>query len=516
MKYRKSPHQVKKQNRVHQLLKEAATDNVSGSVPFSKEALATLEERFYGKIILKGDASYDDDRQEFDPVYQAFPLLIAYVACYTDVKLMLDFAKASKVQVALRSGGHSFGGYSVCDGIVIDVSGLNNIYVNTEDQTAFIESGCTFERIFPIIEQYGLHMVGGGCPTVAVAGYMQGGGFGITSRMFGMNCDNVISCTLMLADGSVVTAASDENKDLFWALRGGTGGNFGVLLNITYQLYPLGNICGLQIKWVIEEDPETAAQVLYTIQESYLTEDAYPNLGIETILTTDSDKIKKVFFCATWIGEQEDFLQALQPLLTIPGASATEIRTGSYSRINNYVLENTPNVPDDIEAYARSAYIDRALSVEDWKNILTFFLTAPNQYTMIDMEAYGGKINSATAGENAFIHRKAKMDFFCLSFFNKETKDQQACEEWMETYYELMNMYTNGHSYQNYPDRRQADFRWAYWGRYYDQLVLIKRKYDPENFFHYQQSIGPALLPNSPMKQKMLFVQQNDIVYESY
>jgi len=320
----------------------------------------------------------------------------------------------------------------------------------------------------------------------------------------------------MLADGSIVTADSEENIDLFWALRGGTGGNFGVLLNITYQLYPLGNISGLQIKWVIEDDPETAAQVLYTLQETYLAEDAYPNLGIETVLTTDADKKKKVFFCATWIGEQEEFLHALQPLLSIPGASATEIKTGSYSSINNYVLENTPNVPDDIEAYARSAYIDRALNVEDWKNILIFFLTAPNQYTMIDMEAYGGKINSIPVGENAFIHRKAKMDFFCLSFFNKETNDQQACEEWMETYYQLMNMYTNGHSYQNYPDRRQTDFRWAYWGRYYDQLVLIKRKYDPGNFFHYQQSIGPSLMQDSPMKQKILFVQQNDILYESY
>lgn len=517
MKYRKSPRQIEKYFRVRQLREEAITNDFSESIPFSKEALARLEERFCGYIIYKGDKSYDDARQEFDPVYGAFPYFIAYVACYADVKLILDFARAYNIQVALRSGGHSFGGYSVCDGVVIDVSGLNNVYVNTGNNTVFIEAGCTFEKIFPIIEQFGLHMVGGGCPTVAVAGYMQGGGYGITSRMYGMNCDNVLSCTVMLADGSIVTANAGENQDLFWALQGGTGGNFGVLLNITYRLYPLGNIWGVQLKWPIEQDCQNASQVLYAIQQNYLTDNTpYPNLGIETVLTTDNDGVKKVFFCATWIGTQADFENALQPLMKIPGLQAGVMKTGKYSDINNYVLENTPNVPDDIEAYARSAYIDKALNLDDWKNILTFFLTAPNQYSMIDMEAYGGKINSAPANKNAFVHRTAKMDFFCLSFFDKKTNDQHECEVWMENYYKFIRAYTNGESYQNYPDRNQSDFRWAYWTQYYNQLVLIKRKYDPGNFFHYQQSIGPSFIEDSPREQIILFVQENEIAYENH
>jgi hypothetical protein len=154
------------------------------------------------------------------------------------------------------------------------------------------------------------------------------------------------------------------------------------------------------------------------------------------------------------------------------------------------------------------------LQQSDWKNILTFFLTAPNKYTMIDLECYGGKISSIPVDRNAFIHRKAKLDFFCLSFFNKETNDQHECEVWMENYYKFLKPYTNGHSYQNYPDRKQTDFRWAYWGQYYDQLVLIKRKYDPTNFFNYQQSIGPLLMENSPQEQIILFIE-NDVVYET-
>ena len=516
MKYRKSPLQIEKYYRIQQLSDPAARVHHPESLPFSKEALARLYERFAGKIVFMGEKGYDEARQEFDPVYQAYPILICYVVSYNDVKTCLEFARAYNIQVALRSGGHSFGGYSVCDGMVVDLGNLNNIYVDTNNNTAFIEAGATFEKIFPVIESAGLHMVGGGCPTVAVAGYMQGGGFGITSRMFGMNCDSVLNCTVMLADGTIVTANANENPDLFWALRGGTGGNFGVLLNVTYQLYKLGNILGVQVKWAIDESAENAAQALYALQQNYLVETPYPNLGIETILTTDTDGIKKLIFCATWIGSQEDFEKALQPLQTIPGVTFGEMKSGKYSDINSYVLEGTPNVPEDIEAFARSAIIDSFLDQDEWKKIIKFFYqTAPNQYTMIDMEFYGGKINSVPVGSNAFIHRKANMDFFCLSFFNKETNDQQQCLEWMEAYYKFMIPYTNGHSYQNYPDRNQTDFRWAYWGQYYDQLVHIKRKYDPSNFFNYQQSIGPDLMQNSPKEQIILFTE-NKILYENY
>lgn len=516
MNYRKSPLQAEKYQLVQQLRQDHASPHLpAAKAPFSSAIIANLEEEINGHIVWPNSPSYDQDRQEFDNVYQAYPQLIIYAVSYSDVRVGLRLAHDLKLHTAIRSGGHSFGGYSVCDGLVLDVSGLDNIYVNAAEQTALIETGCNFEAINQAIEFYNLHVPGGGCPTVCIGGFMQGGGYGMTSRMYGMNCDNVLECTVMLADGGIVVANANQNEDLYWALRGGTGGNFGVLLSAKYTLHPLENIYGMQIKWPIEDNLDTAANVLYTLQETYLQPNAYPNLGIETIFTsdyTDSNR-KKVFFCATWIGDEAGFMEALQPLLRLGSPECSPTYIGKYSSVNEQALQNTPNVPDDVEAYSRSAIIGRSLEQSEWANILQFFLTAPNQYTMIDLECYGGQINQVPLGSNAFIHRTAKMDFFCLSFFDKATNDQQQCEAWMEAYYEFMNAYSNGHSYQNYPDRRQENFRWAYWGNYYNQLVAIKNKYDPANFFHYQQSIGPELLNDSD--QSFLFTQK-DVIYETY
>jgi FAD/FMN-containing dehydrogenase len=335
-------------------------------------------------------------------------------------------------------------------------------------------------------------MVGGGCPTVAVAGYMMGGGYGMTSRAFGIQCDLVEAVTVMLADGNIVMADENNHADLFWAIRGGTGGNFGVLLNITYKLTPLGKIWGAKIAWPLEPDYSLGGQVLQTIQNTYLTSDNYNQLGIETILTTDTDGVKKVFFCTTWLDDEASFDQALAPMMAIPGAEVLYKNQGVYSVINAKVLEGTPDVPEDIMAFVRSAILERALTQEEWTQIVQQFCsTAPNQYTMVDLECYGGAINSKAISYNAFIHRNGLLNFYTDAFFNEETNDREQNRIWLEEFYAFLGTFCNGHSYQNYPNRSQTDFANAYWGGYYPWLQFIKAKYDPTNFFHYMQSVQP-------------------------
>lgn len=513
MPYRKSPRQIEKSRHIQRLNSISTFPHPHDEIPVSPERLAEFVTKIQGKVVFPWSEGYDQDRQDFNNLYPATPFMIVYVACYNDIKECLDFAVPLNFLTTIRSGGHSLADYSVCDGMIIDMSQLNNISVDVAAKKAVIEAGCTFERIYPVIETYNLHIPGGDCPTVAIGGFMQGGGYGLTSRAYGMNCDCVIEVSVMLANGTIVVANATQNQDLFWAVRGGTGGNFGVLLSVTYHLFNLGDMYGIQAKWVIDQDPENASKALYAIQENYLTKGAYPNLGIETVLTTDSDGLMKVFFCASWIGSEDSFNEALQPLTAIPGADFGPLITGKYSYVNETALNNTPpNLPEDIKAYSRSAYISRMLTQAEWKDILTFFLTAPNKYTMVDMECYGGKINAIPAGKNAFIHRDTTMDFFCDAFFNKETNDQHANEVWIESLFNFMRAYTNGHSYQNYPNRLQQDFRRAYWGQYYNQLVYIKQKYDPTNFFNYQQSIGPDIIIDPD--QIHLFTP-NEILYDT-
>jgi Berberine and berberine like len=291
-----------------------------------------------------------------------------------------------------------------------------------------------------------------------------------------------------------------------------------VLLSIKYQLFELGDICGMQILWNFTDDIDNAALALYTIQEKYLRGNQYPNLGIETILTTDAtDMKKKVFFNGAWIGSPDDFKTALAPLFAIPGYKININEVGKYSKINGDLLDNCPVLPEDIKAYARSAYIERPLSVDDWKNILNYFrTTAPNQYTMVDMEGYGGKINTIPETDCAFIHRNCICDFYIDAFFNKETNDQEKNEVWLEAFYTFMQDYSNGHSYQNYPNRKQEDFAWAFWGKYYDQLVAIKNEYDPTDFFVFQQSIGKHDAEHGKAEQVKLFAEIKPLKHENY
>jgi hypothetical protein len=289
------------------------------------------------------------------------------------------------------------------------------------------------------------------------------------------------------------------------------------LLNITYQLVALGDIWGIKAEWDISANINEAAQALYTIQNIYLIPDAYLQLGIQTVLNIAKTGEKRISFLATWTGNADDMNTALAPLLNLPGAKIVYKKQGRYSAINTDLLEGVPPLPANTPfcGFSRSVYIERFLTVNDWIDILNFYLTAIGPYTIVDMEGYGGRINQIPIGTNAFIHRTATMDFFCDVFFNDQTNDRKEQGDWLDSFFQFMEKYGNGESYQNYPNRKQQNFQWAYWTNYYNLLVGIKKKYDPGNFFHYQQSIGiteEEIIGNAPD----ISFEKTDIIYESY
>ena len=517
MRFHRTPLQIQKQKTIEWLTDPKSQEAIPSDLGITTEHMATLENTIQGRIVWPWTPGYDNDKREFNDVYPADPVMIVYVANYEDVRLVLEFATETDLPTTIRSGGHSLADYSVCDGIVIDISGLKSVSVDTVNQTVWVEAGNTFADLNPKLEFYGMHLPGGGCPSVSVAGYMQGGGYGITSRNFGIQSDIVLAFTMMLADGSLVVASATQNTDLFWAVRGGTGGNFGVLLNITYRIFPLGLIWGLQLAWDFETDATNAANALVAIQDNYLSGFNYPRLGIETLVYTDitTDNHKKVVFAAAFIGTEAELDAAIAPLMALPGTIVKLKKQGKYSDVNNWVLEGIPDVPHDVKFYGRSAYVARSLTAADYANILNQFKTAPNNYAMLDLEGYGGMINQYPVQSSAFIHRDVLFDFYTILFFDNASNDQEQNREWMISFYAFLEQYTNSHSYQNYPNRDQTNFQWAYWGSYYNQLVSIKQKYDPKNFFHYPQSIGAPIAAEYEDKQIMLF-DNTPIVYETH
>ena len=461
--------------------------------PFTTQALGELELKIQGNIVRPEDPEYHAARQLSNFAFQDFPLLIAYCELAADVVRCLQFARERRMAVTLRSGGHSTAGFSIGSGMVIDLSRMNYVAVDADKKQAIVGAGTRFGRLNTALDIYNLHVPGGGCHDVCIAGFMQGGGFGYTSRMFGMNCDNVIEAQVLLANGGIVVASDAVNPDLFWALRGGTGGNFGILLQVTYRLHDLGKLWGFRITWPIESDAEKdrAADVLAELQRGYMAQSKHDKLGYMAFLGWQDDKPCLVMR-GMFAGTPEKGAAVLEPLTAI-GSSTIRQKSGSYLEVDAFIHEkpDLPQVDDLAREDKQSGYIARQLTQGDWRDIIDVFLRTPNPWSMIGIEAYGGAINQPAEDATSFVHRNTSLDLY-LDVFWMTDEQREPAVSFLDMFMEFMEKkYFNGRSYQNYPRRKQIDYRQRYWGDYFGQLLSIKRKYDPDTFFSFPQAVLP-------------------------
>ena len=453
--------------------------------------LKRMQNEFEGQIVLPGMPDYAEDSQG-NPLYPASPKIIAYCEVFNDVRLCLEWARAHGWWVTCRSGGHSTAGFSLNNGMVIDVSEMNYVVIDAEARRARIGAGARFGAINSMLNTCELHMPGGECDTVGVAGFMQGGGYGFTSREYGMNSDNVVAFTMMLADGRIVVARdAGPYRDLFWAVRGGTGGNFGVLLEIEYKLHELHEVWGVCLRWPIDQAPD----VLVELQKNYMRTGATPKLGYQIVLAT-LDAAPVVIFMGMYHGSAEEGRDAIQSILKIGEPKVLVDRLDAYANLNASLIgDQLPGPPEGATTYElkRTAYVAETLKAADWRRLVECFKTAPNPFNIAAMEVYGGAINAFPAADSAFVHRDVDFNFFVDSFFQEqwEYNGRDSAQKWLDAMMGSISDHVNGHIYQNYPKRNSPNFRWEYWGKAFNALLSIKQKYDPDNFFHFEQSISP-------------------------
>jgi FAD/FMN-containing dehydrogenase len=472
------------------LARQSVSEDVFRHLRIDREYVEHIEAKFQGHIELPGMPGYDVDRQG-NPLYPAFPRLIAYCANAQDVALALQMARDHGWEglTTCRSGGHSTAGYSLNDWMVIDVSLMDDVVIDPNTQQMIVGSGASWGRINAKLDLYQLHVPGGGCAEVGVAGYVQGGGYGFTSREYGMNSDNVVEATVMLATGEIVVANKQKNEGLFWAIRGGTGNQFGVLLEIKYFLHNLYEVWGFGIEWPLPK----AAFALAEMQTNYMKAGAPVTLGYQTFLATSSHTQKRALvMLGMFHGTRDDGVRALQSLLSTPGATLIKDVLGTYLRLNESLLDVLTHPEEGLIELKRSGYISRPLNVDGWEAIVQAFSATPNNYNIVGIEPYGGAINAYPPLDSAFIHRNVCMDLFVDSFFDAAGKITTAdkAEQWLANIMNSAGGYMNGHVYQNYPERNLQNYRWAYWGDAFPTLLQVKQTYDQESFFLYGQSIA--------------------------
>ena len=190
-------------------------------------------------VITSSSNYYNYARQEWNRSIDKYPTAIAYCKTFDDVKKAVLFAKKNKFKLRIRSGGHNYEGFSIDDGIfVIDISNLNRIEINYENNTVTAEGGASFGQLYNLIGSNGYPFPGASSSTVGVAGLTLGGGWSYSSRYLGLACDYLSEIKLINYEGSIITANKNTNSDLFWALKGSGGGNFGVIVSLTFDLPP--------------------------------------------------------------------------------------------------------------------------------------------------------------------------------------------------------------------------------------------------------------------------------------
>lgn len=490
MAHRKSARRIAKARRVAHYRQLGAAAATPPSAKLSWADLADLEARLGGRIVLPSDADYNQARQESNPAFQAYPQVIVYCVSQADVVLCLTVARALGLWVALRSGGHSTAGYSVNDGLLLDTSEIRGVVLDPARALVHVGAGTDFDAFNAAMDGTGWHVPTGACGSVCVAGFVQGGGYGYTSRAFGIQSDCVEAFRIVLADGQVVDANARENADLFWALRGGTGGNFGVLLQVTYRMVRLEQVWAFAISW----DRAQAAQVLALMQSDYMKTGAPDALGYMMNLGyVQGQPVYMVqgMFC----GSPEAGKAVLAPLLAIPTAQLLVDTVGTYPQMDAY-LENHPySLPDQLPDGAcetkASGYIATPLTVADWQGLIDYFDTSPNGWSLAYLEPYGGAINRYPVHDSAFIHRAVDTNIV-VDVFWRDAAERATMEAWLDGFMQRLRPFMNGHVYQNYADSRLSDFRHAYWGGAFERLLSVKSSVDPHNVFHFQQSIRPV------------------------
>jgi FAD/FMN-containing dehydrogenase len=457
---------------------------------FTTEEAKALQAAVAGSVVLPSDADYHLRRQAFVVNYQAFPQIIVYCKNFEDVARALEFAQRHELSPVCRSGGHSAAGLSVNNEMVIDLSDLNYINVDPKSERAIVGAGTKTGPLNAELHKHQLHVPGGACDAVAIAGFMQGGGFGYTSQIYGLNCDNVVEALVMLADGSIVVASDQYNKDLFWALRGGAGNNFGVLLQVTYRLHRPNQLWGFGISWKVEESRDGLATALEILQRSYTGSEAPSGMAHQSTFNFVGED-RYFMLRGMFLGTPADGKRALSKLLATDGAIFDIDLSAPYMELQDH-LNTHPEAPiyaPHSRTQADSRYIARYLSRDEWRDFIDLFRQSPNRGNFIGLEGYSGEITRPKSDGTAFRHRDALLDAYIWVLWQNEDQERKSLE-FLHKFRDVLGRYSNGHAYQNYPNRASIDYRWMYWGENFPGLLRVKRKYDPHGLFKFGQTIS--------------------------
>ena len=456
------------------------------------DPIASLRGEVRGRVVTSADADYDEARSVYNAMHDRRPGAVVQCVDSADVMATIRAARDSGADLAIRGGGHSVPGFgTVDDGLVIDLARMNGVRVDPTRRIAHVGGGATLGDADHATYPFGLAVPGGVVSTTGVAGLTLGGGFGYLTRSVGLSIDNLLSADVVLADGRQVTASAQEHEDLFWALRGG-GGNFGVVTNFEFQLHDAGDIVGGPLFY--EFDDATAVLQGYRDYIAHAPEQLGCFFGWQIappLPFIPEDRVGDLFcvLVPCWNGPHEEAEQVLQPLRDVAEVVADGIDLMPFPALQS-AFDDT--VPKGLQNYWKADFIaeltDEAIAVHIEHGAKT-----PNVSSSMHLHPINGAAQRVAPDATAFGHRDKSFSPVIVGIW-PDPADNEANIAWVRDYYDAIHPHSGGEGgYINFMSDDDGHRAAANYGTGYDRLAAIKGIYDPDNVFHVNQNITPAI-----------------------
>lgn len=472
----------------------------------SQDLITRLSGELSGYILLPTQDGYQQAVEIDNGRVQQRPFFIVMANSVNDVALAIRVARENKLRLTARGGGHSATGYCLGTGsMAVDLSLMNAIEFDKKQRIVRVQMGARWNDVYVYLMNTGTGLIpiGGGCPTVGIPGFMLGGGFSFVSRSYGMSVDNLLSVGIVTADGELrrvsKNSKSKHERDLFWACQGGGGGNFGIAVDMEIRVHQPRT--PKMFMGQIRYNPEAAQEVLGFYNQWVET---LPNeMAVYGIWGTQLDPadpaktIPSFGFTAVYNGHFQEGMKLIEPLLQLKAKPI-------YAQLNSFTLpefeiaNGRTTLVKGRSAYIRAGMMPPlSMTSKAIKVLETYMREAPSPSSFMVWTHAGGKISEVASDATAFAHRHARFvpELKAIWDTPQETRTNV---EWAFKFYQDLEPHFTG-SYVNYIDPLLPNWAEKYYLENYKRLQEIKNHWDPDDFFHFQQSIGSKFEPNTSM-----------------
>ncbi len=447
-----------------------------------------LSDAIRGPVIYRGQPGFAAASHVYNERFDGLaPKAVARPLSSSDVSGAIKWCVANGVPVRARSGGHSYAGYStLSDGVVLDLRNIHGVSVDKRSGTAQIGAGAQLIDVYAALAAHGATIPAGSCPSVGIAGHALGGGMGLAGRHYGLACDHIVGARIVTADGHIHDVSHRSDPDLLWALRGGGGGNLGVVTRLTMKLQKAPSSAAyFFVDW-----PWSSATAAIEAWQSWAP---HSTDKLTTILHVNSGP--SITMDGQYFGAAGALRSLLAPVLSVPGARITGSGSLSYlqlmrlwagcahdSAVQCHTVGTRPGgTLPRMSFTAKSDYVSTPLPAAGRAAMVAAAESSVGSGALL-CDCYGGAINRVAASATAFVHRD---DLFCIQYYGNGPS-----RAWVDQAWGRMRPYVSGRAYQNYIDSAQPHWQRAYYGANYARLKSIRKTVDPHHLFNFPQAIG--------------------------